>query len=177
MQTKPQITFRDFPQTDAVVENINQHIEHLESIFDKITACHITVEQSQKKQHQGKIYNIKIILDVPRKQIISNKNHNEDVYVTIRDGFNHAERMLKEYRREQQGVVKAHPVESKGVVARLLADEDYGFIEDISGEEYYFNSTNVHHPSFGNLKEGDNVSFLPVVGDEGIQAHRVTKAE
>jgi ribosomal subunit interface protein len=177
MQTKPQITFRDIPQTDALVDSINQHIEQLELLFDKIIACHVTIEQSQKKQHQGKIYNAKIILDVPRKQIISNKNHDEDIYVAIRDGFSHTERMLKEYRREQQGEVKAHPVENKGTIARIITDEDYGFIADSTGEEYYFHSTNVHHPDFNHLKEGDNVNFLPVVGDEGMQAHRVTKTD
>lgn len=177
MQTKPQITFRDIPHSEAIENNINNHIEQLESLFDKIIACHVTVEQSQKKQHQGKIYSIKIILDVPRKQIVSTKNDHEDIYVALRDGFNHTERMLKEYRREQQGEVKSHPIENKGKIDRIIPGEDYGFIVDNSGEEYYFHSTNVHHPKFNELKEGNLVKFLPIVGDEGMQAHRVSRDE
>lgn len=177
MQTKPQITFRDIPRSEAIEQNIQKHIDQLESIFDKIVACHVVVEQSQKKQHQGKIYTIKVLLDVPRKQIVSNHNHNEDIYIAIRDAFKDSTRMLKEYCRTMHGEVKAHATENHGKVARMIPDEDYGFIVDMTGDEFYFQKNNVHHPQFADLAVGDRVKFLPVQGDEGMQAHRVCREE
>ena len=64
MQTEPQITFRDIPRSEAIENHILENIEQLEQISDKIIACRVVVEQSQKKQHQGKIFNVKIITNI-----------------------------------------------------------------------------------------------------------------
>ena len=175
MQTRPQITFRDIPHSEAIEQHIHEHIEQLEHLCDKIISCHVVIEQSQKKQHQGKIYAIKVLVDVPRKQIVSNQNHNEDIYVVIRDAFKDTSRMLKEYCRTMHGDVKAHPTELRGSVDRIMGD--YGFILDQTGQEYYFQGSNVHHPDFDKLEVGTKVQFIPVVGDEGMQAHRVCAEE
>lgn len=177
MQTQPQITFRDIPHSEAIEQSIQEHILQLENLSDKIIACHVVVEQAQKKQHQGKLYAIKILLDVPKKQIVSNHNQNEDIYVAIRDAFKDTERMLKEYVRTLHGDVKQHAVELQGQIARLIQDEQYGFIADATGEEYYFHSNNVHHPAYERLNVGDKVSFIAIQADEGLQAHRVCLAD
>ena len=71
-----------------------------------------------------------------------------------------------------RGQVKHHPPIVEGTVVRLF--EDYGFIQSKEGDEYYFNENNVVHPQFDHIKLGEHVRFIEWMGDEGMQAHRVS---
>jgi len=65
-------------------------------------------------------------------------------------------------------------VPQHGTIARLFADEGYGFIETPDGRELYFSRENVLHPAFEQLTSGTEVQFLEELAAEGPQAKRVS---
>jgi cold shock CspA family protein len=92
----------------------------------------------------------------------------------LRDAFDAAKRQLEEVARVKRGDVKVHEVPQHGKVARLLAEEGYGFIATPDGRELYFSRENVVHPSFADLAEGTEVQFIEEMAAEGPQAKRVS---
>ncbi len=179
MQVTPQITFRDIEATEAIEERIHRGIEKLSTMYDAIIiSCHATIEQVQKHQHQGKIYKLTLVVNVPGKELIANHHEDEDVYIAIRDAFKSMTRQLESFRSKQQGEVKVHPEVHHGHVLRLMPEEMYGFIGDgRTDNEYYFHENNLVDCNFADIKVGDKVHFIEATGDEGPQAHRVTLHE
>jgi cold shock CspA family protein len=111
---------------------------------------------------------------VPSHEIVVNRDHDEDPYVALRDAFDAVTRRLEDIARKHRGDVKAHETPLHGAVARIFADEGYGFIAAGDGTEYYFSRENVVDPSFTRLQEGDAVQFIAEPAAEGMQAKRVT---
>ena len=114
MQLTPQITFRGMSSSEAIDANLRKHIEKLEAFYDRIMGCRIVVDTSHR-HHQGNLYDIRIDLTVPGKELVVNRTppadqKHEDIYVAIRDAFDAAERILKDYAQRQRGEIKTHEV-------------------------------------------------------------------
>lgn len=174
MQLPIQVIIRDTPQSQALINHIQQKAEKLDRFFDRIMSCRIAVEVPQKHKHNGKLYTVRIDLTVPHEELVINKAKNQDIYVAIRDAFNAARRKLLSYARRLRGHVKNHAPLTHGVVARLFPAEDYGFIASFDGREFYFHRANVAYPVFEHLEIGTEVQFLEDIADEGLQAKRVS---
>lgn len=172
MQQPVQITFKDLDQSDELTELIHEKTDKLQQFFENIISCHVVVEQTQKHKNQGKLNNVRINLGVPGKELIVTNNENENVYIAVRDAFDNLRRQLEDHARKTHGEVKPHAEIIHGKVVRLF--EDFGFIEGTDGTEYYFNQSNVVHPTFKQLAIGNSVRFIEAVGDDGLQAHRVS---
>ena len=56
--------------------------------------------------------------------------------------------------REARGPVKVHETPRHGKVARVFAEEGFGFIQTDDGSEFYFSRDNVVHPRFEDLGPG-----------------------
>jgi len=177
MKLPVQITFRDIAKSEAVETAIREKAERLERFSERIMSCKVMVGMIQKHKHQGKLFNIRIDLTVPGAEIVVNRDKAEDIYVAIRDAFDAVKRKLEEQVRRIRGDVKLHEVEAHGRVARLFAEEGYGFIATPDGGELYFHLYNCVHPDFDQLKIGDEVVFLEEMGGEGLQANRVSRGK
>lgn len=177
MQVPLQITIRDIGPSEAVKQRIRQKAEKLNLYSGQIISCHVVVQQIMRHKHQGKLYNVRINLTLPKKELVVNRNEQEDLYVAIRDAFDDMARKTEEAARKLQGDVKLHPNLMHGHVVRIFKDNDFGFIESEKGDEYYFNAANVVHPNFNKIEVGTQVHFIEVMGDEGLQAHRVSTTE
>lgn len=171
-----QITVCDLPNSQTLEDHIHKKAQKLTHYYHHINSIRIVITIPQKHKHQGKLYCVRIDLTVPGKELVVNRQKDQDLYVAIRDAFNALIRQLEAYARKRRGDVKTHDLESKGVVKRLFADEGYGFIQDVHGNEHYFSTANVSYPTFDQLKLGDTVEFLSEPANDGLQAHRVTKA-
>ena len=90
-----QVTFRDLPHSPALDERIREKAARLHALSDRITRCRVTLERRHRRQHQGGEYNVRIDVHVPEREIVVNQEHDEDVYVALRDAFEAAERQLK----------------------------------------------------------------------------------
>lgn len=177
MQNPIQITFRDIPHSLSVEAYIRDKIDKLEQFFNPIISCQITIEQSQKHNHQGKLYNIHIVVSVPDNVITTTLNQDENFYTAFQRAFDDCKKQLDEYTDKLKGHVKKHPLRIKGKIVRIFQDRAYGFINDNLGNEYYFGIGAVHHQNFYHLQVGDNVHFIAAMGNEGLQAHRVCPFE
>jgi|SRR5579885_637772 ribosomal subunit interface protein len=170
-----QITIRDISISPALETHIRKRAEKLNRFYDRISSCRVVVELPQKHKHQGKLYNVRIDITVPGKELVVTRKCDEDVYVAIRDAFDAIVRQLEEHSRKRHGRIKTHTDVMHGHVARMNTKEGYGFIEGVDGNEYYFSITNVSYPKFAQLCIGDAVEYIAETLNDGRQAQHVIK--
>lgn len=178
MQIPLQITFR-MPQSDALEARIRERVAGLERFHPRIMSCRVTVGESVKHHQQGRQFDVRVDVRVAgHAEIVVNRDHDEDVYVALRDAFDAVTRQLEDSVREQRGDVKTHEEVQHGTVTRLFAADGFGFIETGDGRELYFSRDNVVHPTFDRLSPGDDVQFIELAGgDSGSQAKRVSRGK
>jgi ribosome-associated translation inhibitor RaiA len=102
MNFNPKVTIKDIIHPEKVHELINEKIEKLNQICDKITYCDVYLNQNQKHQSTGKLYNIKIDLHIPKHKIASNHAESTDPFVVVRDGFATVKRQLTDIMDKQK---------------------------------------------------------------------------
>jgi ribosomal subunit interface protein len=174
MQIPLQITFRNFPHSDAIEAQITEKAGKLEKYSKKIMSCRVVLEESQRRQHQGKLFSVRIDITVPGKELAVTREEHEDVYVAIRDAFAAASRRLEEHTQRQRGSVKTHEAQPFGRIVKIFPEQDYGFIETPDEREIYFHRNSLLNEDFNLLQVGSEVLFVEVQGTEGPQAARVT---
>jgi len=174
MQIPLQITLRGLPHSDALETRIREKADKLQEFHARITSCRVVVEEAHRHRRQGKQFTVHVDLRVPGGEIVIDRDHDEDVYVALRDAFDAAARKLEDQARVQRGDVKVHELPKRGKVARLFPEEGYGFIQAADGTEYYFSRENVSGPLFDSLETGTAVQFIEDIGSEGPQAKRVS---
>jgi ribosomal subunit interface protein len=101
MQEALQITFRNVEQSDAVEARIRTKAEKLDQFHDSIVSCHVTIEAPNGHSHKGNLFDVKIEVTLPGKQLVVSRaagddHAHEDVYVTIRDAFQAMTRQLQQ---------------------------------------------------------------------------------
>lgn len=99
MQSPVQITVRDMPHSAALDEHIHSISAKLERYFSPITSCRVVVEAPHKHHHQGRHFVVRLDITVPGDEIVVSHEHDEDVYVALRDAFGAAKRRLEAYAR------------------------------------------------------------------------------
>jgi ribosomal subunit interface protein len=177
MQIPLQITFRGIPHSDAVEARIREKVAKLEKFHTHIMSCRVAVESEHQHHHHGNQYHIRIDITTPRKELVISREHHdkqahEDIYVAIRDAFKAATRQLEDYARVQRGEVKNHNLQNFGTVARLLPEEDHGFIVAEDGREIYFHRNSVVG-EFDQLEAGSPVRYVLEEDDIGPRASTV----
>lgn len=108
MKIPPQIQFLGMTPTEALEVSTRQHIKKLESFAPDLTACRVTLELSQKHQHQGRPFSVRIDVTLPGLELVVNKVQNEDIYVSLRDAFDNMKRQVEDAVRKRRGQVKHH---------------------------------------------------------------------
>jgi ribosomal subunit interface protein len=156
-----------------VEAKIREKMTKLDQFSDRIMSCRVSVEESQRKQHQGKLFAVHVDITVPGKELVVNRVEHEDLYVAVRDAFDAAKRQLEEHARKRRGDIKTHTEAPIGKVAKIFPFDGYGFIVTNDGREVYFHRNSVLEPTFDRLEEGTEVAFLEEQGKEGPQAVRV----
>lgn len=114
MQVPLQITVRGMPHSEALEARIREKAGKLGEFFPRINSCRVTVEEFGKHHHQGRRFQVRIDLRVPGKEIVANRDHDEDPYVALRDAFDAVKRQLEEIARVKRGDVKAHETPQRG---------------------------------------------------------------
>lgn len=174
MEVPLQITIRDVPHSEALEAHIRDKAAKLEEFHPHITSCRVTVEELAMHHRQGRQFRVRIDVRVPGREIVANRDHDEDVYVALRDAFDSLKRQLEEAVRLRRGDVKVHETPQHGQIARLFPEQGYGFITTGDGRELYFSRENVVHPTFDQLSPGTEVQFIEEMAAEGPQAKRIS---
>jgi cold shock CspA family protein/ribosome-associated translation inhibitor RaiA len=162
----------------ALEARVRELAARLEKFSAGIMHCHVIVEAPPKHQHQGGLFEVRIDLTVPEKQIAIRRSHpirhsHEDAYVALRDAFRAARRQLEDYERERHGQPKTHVGPPHGRISELHPEEDFGRIETADGRLIYFHRNSVRDGSFDQLLIGAEVRFDEEPGDRGPQASTV----
>ncbi|HZM00490.1 MAG TPA: HPF/RaiA family ribosome-associated protein [Planctomycetota bacterium] len=178
MQVPLQISFDGMPESDDVRRDIETWASQLEQYHDRITACHVVVSAPHRHARQGRRYSVRIRITVPGRELVVDREHrdspaHEDVFIAVRDAFHAARRQLQDAARLHRRQVKVHETPPHGRIARLFADEGYGFIETPDGRELYFHRNGVLDPGFDELAVGTEVRFHESAGDKGPCASSV----
>lgn len=173
-----QITFRDLPRSEAVVDFVEKKVEKLGTMYDRIIRCRVVIESSHRRHLKGNIYHVQIYLTIPGDDLVVSRDPSEDkahtdLYVAVRDAFDAAKRQLEKNVKRIRGKVKHHEPVPFGIVKRLFQGESYGFLETPDGREIYFHSNSVLHDAFDDLEIGTKVTFVEELGDKGPQASTV----
>jgi cold shock CspA family protein len=178
MKLPLQITFRHMEPSPALEGRIRELAARLDKFSPAIMRCHVIVEAPAKHQHQGGLFEVRIDLTVPEKEIAVRGAHpihhsHEDAYVALRDAFRAARRQIEDYERERQGPAKTHVGPAQGTVCELHPESDFGRIETTDGRLIYFHRHSVRDGSFAELCVGSQVRFDEEPGDLGPQASTV----
>jgi ribosomal subunit interface protein len=180
MQTPLRITYRNVDQSDAIDSRIRQRVDRLERLYDRITSCHVVVDKPHRHGNKGKIYEVRVLLDVPGKEIAvyregRNDHAHEDVYVALRDAFDATERRLEDFDRKRDHRTRVHEVPPHGRVVRVFPQDGYGFVESSDGLEVYFHENSVVDGRLQDLDVGAEVRYelAPHEGEQGPQASTV----
>jgi ribosomal subunit interface protein len=118
MQTSLQITFRGITHSDALSAHLQQRVDQLDHLFDRITSCHVVVELEGHHHRHGDRYHYSINLGLPGHEILVNHTPSadrnlENAYAAADRAFDEAERQLEDWvgrRREHRHEVGAHHV-------------------------------------------------------------------
>ena len=183
MKLAPQITFHGLEPSPAVEAKARDYAGRLDRYADHIMSCRVDIEQFSQHHHQGRLYRVRIDLTVPGGEIVINrdpgKDHrHEDVYVALHDAFDAARRRLEDHvrtwktHREQAGPAREH-----GEVARLFADDGYGFLIAGDGTELYFHRNSLSEGDWLRIDIGAQVRFTRAEGEKGPHARNVTLVE
>lgn len=170
-----QITSKELELTPALEAHIRKKTEKLSRFYNRVSSCRVVIDMPKKHQHRGRLYNVRIDVTVPGKELVVNHKEEKDIYVAIREAFNAINRQLEEHSRKRHGRVKTHSDVMHGHITRVLPADGYGFISGTDGNEYYFSVTNVGYLDFSSLMVGDAVEFIAQALSDGWQAHRVTR--
>ena len=96
MQIPLQVTFLNFPRSDALDARIRDKAAKLEARHPRIMSCHVVVEALDRHHHKGRQFGVRLDIRVPGHEVAVDRSHDEDVYVALRDAFNAAGRRLDE---------------------------------------------------------------------------------
>lgn len=177
MAAAVQLTFRDIPHSDSVEAHVTRRADKLWKFFERMTKCHVVVDEPHRHSRQGKKFRVEIDLDVPGKRLVISKNpieKTEELHITIDRAFDDAERVLEDYARQLQADTKARSTPPRGLVTKIFHDRGYGFIADDSdGHEVYFHRNSVIGARFERVSVGAKVRFAEEDGDNGPQASTV----
>ncbi len=178
MQTPLQITWRHMDASEALAERIHAESARLETLYDRITSCHVTVDQPHKHQKTGQHYRVGIELHLPGEVIVVGRDPNQhdnfaDAYAAVNEAFSEAGRRLQDAVQRLRRNVKRHEDAPRAKVARIDRDAGFGFLETADGREIYFHRNAVLHGGFDRLEPGQLVHFAEEAGEKGPQASTV----
>lgn len=111
MSSRLQITFRGLPPSEPIEARVRERVDKLDSLYDRISRCHVLIDTPHAHHHKGHLYEIHITIRVPQHDIVvshaSEANHaHEDAYVAVRDAFDAATRQLEDYVRRRRDTLK-----------------------------------------------------------------------
>lgn len=178
MQTPLQIAFRNLERSEAIAAKIEERAAKLESYYDPIIGCRVTVEAQHKHHRRGNQFHVRVDVTVPGGELVASREPDEhhsysDVYVAIRDAFDAMRRQLEDHARKQRRQVKAHETPPHGRIVELHPDEDYGMIEAPGTGLVYFHRNSVVDADFDKLEIDAEVRFDIEMGERGPQATTV----
>lgn len=183
MDVPLEIRFHNLEPSPAMEAAIRERASKLDRLYDRLTSCRVSVEAPHRQHRKGNLYEVHVELGVPGGTLaVTREPHrphekyaSPDVYKTLRDAFDAAERRLLDYKRRLNGDVKIHAGEDffPGEVAAIHPDRDFGFLLTSTGSQLHFHRNAVMEGALEDLEPGMKVRYVEAAGDTGPTAARV----
>ncbi len=177
MSPRLQITARDFELKDWIRDEITRKAEKLDEFYNRIIRCRVVIEIPHRHRREGVLYNVRIDMTVPGKELVVEREPNQDFSAAIRDSFDTAYRILEEYSKKQRGEVKLHEEPPVARISKLFPGEGYGILTTPDGTDIYFHENSVVKNDFAHLTIGMEVRYTEEQGEKGPQASSVIVIE
>jgi len=181
MDVPLEIAFHNLEKSVSVETRVRERVAKLEKLYPRLVACRVVVEAPHRQHQKGNIYRVRVEMSVPGDDLVVSKEPNRanerfadpDVYTVLKDAFDTAERMLKDFKAKQSGDTKVHDVPMHGHIMRINAGNDFGFLRNAQGTQLWFHRNAVLNEELENFAEGDPVHYVEVMGETGPQASKV----
>jgi len=186
MQIQPEIAFHNIEKSDWAEDQILDHIDRLEEIYDRLITCRVRVDQRNDNTNHTIPPVVHIEISVPgHKDIVvahepdhlQRRFQAPDLKNAINEAFRIAGDRLARYKdqlTDHTAPTKHEAVnELLGHVAEIPPDEDFGFLLTASGSLLYFHRNSLLTGDFERLKRGDEVHYVEGLGDTGPTATKV----
>ena len=112
METPLRISFQGSDVSEALNRMIVEHVDGLEHLYGRLTACHVIIRVPDKHHRTSGLYNANIHLTLPGG-IDINIDHTPQAddrfsspQFAVNDAFRRAKRLVKEHAHKQRGNVK-----------------------------------------------------------------------
>lgn len=181
MQEPLEIVFHNVQSSAAVEAAIRERFTKLERLYDRLVSCRVSVEALHRQHRTGNLFEVHIDMLVPGAELVVSKQPqkakeryaNPDVYVSIKEAFDAAERQLKRFKRQKREDLQPVDALFQGQVAEMHAEEDWGYLLTKEGALLYFHRNAVLDGTFDALKRGDVVHYVEGMGETGPAAVKV----
>jgi len=182
MERPLEIAFHNLQPSEALEAEIRRRVAKLQKFYYRLIGCRVSVEALHNQHQTGNLYEVHIVLSVPGRDLaVSREPHkarqryaHPDVYVSMREAFEAAERMLGEFKvRRREAPVSPDGSALTGQIALIQPGDDHGFILTNTGTQLYFHRDSVTDTRFDDLKEGDIVHYVEEASDSGPVATKV----
>ena len=156
MNVPLEISFHQLEKTPAAEDLIRKRVAKLEQVCPNLSSCYVTVEPRRKREHPE--YRVRVAATVPPSHELAAETNPKNVDLTdlgacIIDAFDAMERQVKSLRGKQQREVKRHEEqEIIGVIDRVFADDNYGFIRAADGGQVYFHTNALVNQKFEGIR-------------------------
>jgi ribosome-associated translation inhibitor RaiA/cold shock CspA family protein len=186
MQVPSEIAFHNFEPPDGAEDAIREHVERLERLYGRMTACRVRVDQKNQNANGTIPPVVHIEMSVPgHKDIVvahepdrlQRRFQEPDLRNAINDAFRVAERRLAKFKSKlkDHDAVRKHESanEFRGQIAELTPDKDFGYLMTKEGGLLYFHRNSLLSGDFDALRRGDAVTYVEETGDTGPIASKV----
>lgn len=186
MQIPLEIAFHNLDAPEGAEVSIREHVDRLEQIYGRLTACRVRVDQ--KNQNPGRTIPpvVHIEMSVPgHKDLVvahepghlQRRFQAPDLHNAINEAFRIAEQRLSKYKgklADREAALTHEAVhEFHGQVAEITPERDFGFLTTKEGGMLYFHRNSVLSGDFDAFRRGDPVTYVETVGDTGPMASKV----
>jgi cold shock CspA family protein/ribosome-associated translation inhibitor RaiA len=181
-----EIGFHNLTPSAAVEAEIRRRVERLETRYPRLIGCRVSVEGLHRQHRTGNLMEVHIVLSLPGRDLaVSREPHRAkeryaapDVYTSIRNAFDAAERQLEAFKGIQREDTSAPSASALiGEVAQIEPGDDHGFILNSLGSQLYFHRDSVTNADFRSLRPGQTVHYVEEAGDAGPVATKIRVAD
>ena len=183
LQTPLEIAFHNCQPSEAVEREIRERFAKLERLFDRMTSCRVSVEALHQQHRTGNVFDVHIDMLVPGHELVVSRAPHKakeryaspDVYTSVRDAFEAAERQLIDYKEQLRGDVKVSEEQNyfSGQIAEIDPNGEFGFVLTNEGNQLYFHRHSLLDGDWEKLRRGVTVNYVEKDGDTGPTAAKV----
>ena len=112
METPLKISFQGGDTSEALSQLITGHVDTLEQLYGRMTACHVVVKIPDKHHRTSNLFSANIHMTLPGgiDIYIDHTPQADDRFASpqfaVNDAFRRAKRLLKDRAKKQRGEVK-----------------------------------------------------------------------